>query len=165
MGPIFPAALRNAQLGVALSRHREYPSHGVSLDRRSRVGGGPASLGAWIAAPACGASCARRRTVAARQSFGAVTHGNSAIHVFRRHKVLLPHGLLGEDGSLIPGARLYFFGSPQSDHGRRDTHESTLEQAGGRRFALAMVQRGDCGTIDRVTVTSVISKPGKIAIC
>src|SRR6266566_1597985 len=156
MGPIFSAAHRDAQLTVALSHHREYPSHGVSLDRRSRVGGGPTSVRTWIAAPACGASRTRRRAVAARQPCGVVAHGDLAIHVFRRHEILLPYGLLGEDGGPIPSSRLYFCGPSQSGHGRRYARESSLEQAGGRSFALAVVHRGDRRTIDWVTVTPAV---------
>src|SRR5436309_3620427 len=164
MGSICSAAHRDAQLTVAFSRHREYPSHGVSLDRRSRVGGGPTSVRTWIAAPACGASRTRRRAVAARRPCGVVAHGDLAIHVFRRHKVLLPYGLLGEDGGPIPSSRLYFCGPSQSGHGRRYARESSLEQAGGRSFALAVVHRGDRRTIDRIAVTPAVEAHVPVAL-
>src|SRR5437899_704710 len=88
---------RAIMLTLDLSYYRKCPSHGTGVDWRSRVVGGLASLGARNAESASAATRARRRTVARPQSCDSAAHRYPAIHVFRRHEVLLPQSLLGED--------------------------------------------------------------------
>src|SRR5439155_24282541 len=103
---------------------------------------------------------ARRRTVARPQSCDSAAHRYPAIHVFRRHEVLLPQSLLGEDGILISGARLHFFRTSQSPHRWRDPHDSTPEQARSRSFARTVGHCGNRGTNYRITV-AVRNSPSK----
>src|SRR5215510_3145376 len=100
------AARRDAQLAVAVSSYREYPSHGVGPHRRSCIGGRLAPAGGWSVTATRVGRHAKRRTLADCGPYGDGADGDPSVYVLR-HEILFPEILLGEDGFPVCGRRLH----------------------------------------------------------